>query len=37
MAFQSAKLSFWAWSNASDANPQEGDTKPPGAITNEIC
>ena len=26
-----------AWSNQSDANLPEGDTKPPGAITHEVC
>ena len=26
-----------ACSNESDANPQEGDTKPPGAIIHEVC
>ena len=26
-----------AWSNQRDANLPEGDTKPPGAITHEVC
>ena len=26
-----------AWSNENDANPPEGDTKPPGGITHEVC
>ena len=41
MAFRSAR---WrceflgtAWSTKSDANPPEGDTKPPGVITHEVC
>ena len=25
------------WSNKSDANPPDGDKKPPGAITHEVC
>ena len=41
MAFQSAKWRWeflgTAWSNKSDANPLEEDTKPPGAITHDIC
>ena len=41
MVFQSARWRWeflgTAWSNESDENPPEGDTKPPGGDNHEVC